>query len=158
MRDWVHGNHRRPVSPNQAVFADTTGQRDARQSARPERHLVRRRAGGQRARSTHAVRQLAHRFGSMPRPIHLLRERAYEGDETRQRAVDVGPVPVMPPQPNRLAPWEYYRAMSTRRNERARLFHRLKGFRRIVSRFDKLDVMFVAFINFALIVDSLRSG
>jgi transposase len=94
----------------------------------------------------------------MPRPIHLLRERAYEGDETQQLAVDVGSVPVMPPQHNRLAPWEYDRDMSKRRNERERLFRRLKGFRRIVSRFDKLDVMFVAFINFALIVDSLRSG
>jgi transposase len=85
-------------------------------------------------------------------------ERAYEGDETRQLAVDLGSVPVMPPQHNRLAPWEYDRDMSKRRNERERLFRRLKGFRRIVSRFDKLDVMFVAFINFALIVDSLRSG
>jgi hypothetical protein len=28
--------------------------------------------------------------------------------------------------------------------------------RRIFSRFEKLDVMFVAFINFALIVDGLR--
>lgn len=43
-----------------------------------------------------------------------------------------------------------------RRNEIERLFRRLKGFRRIFSRFEKLDVMFVAFINFALIVDGLR--
>ena len=33
---------------------------------------------------------------------------------------------------------------------------RLKGFRRIFSRFDKLDVMFIAFINFALIIEGLR--
>ncbi|MGQ0555027.1 MAG: IS5-like element ISCARN85 family transposase, partial [Nitrospiraceae bacterium] len=37
-----------------------------------------------------------------------------------------------------------------------RLFRRLKGFRRLFSRFDKLHVIFVAFINFALIVDGLR--
>jgi len=48
------------------------------------------------------------------------------------------------------------RAMYKRRNEIERLFRRLKGFRRIFSRFEKLDVMFVAFINFALIVDGLR--
>ncbi|MBR7904389.1 IS5/IS1182 family transposase, partial [Burkholderia cenocepacia] len=35
-------------------------------------------------------------------------------------------------------------------------FRRLKGFRRIFSRFEKLDTMFLAFINFALIVDGLR--
>jgi len=37
-----------------------------------------------------------------------------------------------------------------------RLFCRLKGFRRIFSRFEKLDVVFLAFINFVLIVDALR--
>ena len=55
-----------------------------------------------------------------------------------------------------MTPWEYDRAMYQRRNEIERLFRRLKGFRRIFSRFEKLDVMFVAFINFALIVDGLR--
>ena len=37
-----------------------------------------------------------------------------------------------------------------------RLFRRLKGFRRIFSRFEKLDVMFIGFISFALISDGLR--
>ena len=101
-------------------------------------------------------RKLLHRLGRMPRPIHLLMDRAYEGNETRQLALDLGYVPVVPPKQNRLMPWEYDRAMYKRRNEIERLFRRLKGFRRIFSRFEKLDVMFVAFINFALIVDSLR--
>jgi transposase len=92
----------------------------------------------------------------MPRPIHLLMDRAYEGNETRQLALDLGYVPVVPPKQNRLMPWEYDRAMYKRRNEIERLFRRLKGFRRIFSRFEKLDVMFVAFINFALIVVGLR--
>ena len=46
--------------------------------------------------------------------------------------------------------------MYRRRNEIERLFRRLKGFRRVFSRFDKLDVMFAAFVLFALIVDALR--
>jgi transposase len=58
--------------------------------------------------------------------------------------------------PNRLSPWQYNRAMYKRRNEIERLFRRLKGFRRIFSRFEKLDVMFLGFLNFALIVDGLR--
>jgi hypothetical protein len=33
-------------------------------------------------------RTLLHRFGRLPRPIHLLMDRAYEGDETRQLALD----------------------------------------------------------------------
>jgi hypothetical protein len=46
--------------------------------------------------------------------------------------------------------------MYKRRNEIERLFRRLKGFRRIFSRFEKLDVMFIAFIHFALVVEALR--
>jgi transposase len=48
------------------------------------------------------------------------------------------------------------RARYRRRNEVERLFRRLKGYRRIFSRFEKLDVMFIAFISFALIADGLR--
>jgi transposase len=83
-------------------------------------------------------------------------DRAYEGDETRQLAFDLGYIPVVPPRPGRLSPWEYDREMYRRRNEVERLFRRLKGFRRVFSRFDKLDVMFTAFIHFALIVEALR--
>ena len=46
--------------------------------------------------------------------------------------------------------------MYRKRNRIERLFRRLKGFRRIFSRFDKLDVVFLAFLNFALIVEALR--
>ena len=53
-------------------------------------------------------------------------------------------------------PWEYDREMYKRRNEIERLFRRLKGFRRIFSRFEKLDTLFLGFILFALIFDALR--
>ena len=56
----------------------------------------------------------------------------------------------------RVHPWEYDRALYKRRNEIERLFRRLKGFRRIFSRFEKLDVVFLAFLSFALIVEALR--
>ena len=88
--------------------------------------------------------------------MHLLMDRAYEGDETRQLALALGFSPVVPPKQNRVAPWEYNRAMYKRRNEIERLFRRLKGFRRIFSRFETLDVMFVGLSNFALIADGLR--
>ena len=88
--------------------------------------------------------------------MHLLLDRAYEGNETRQLALDLGFVPVVPPLSTRRDPWVYDRAMYRRRNEVERLFRRLKGFRRIFSRFEKLDVMFLGFINFAFIADALR--
>ena len=83
-------------------------------------------------------------------------DRAYEGDETRQLALPLGYTPVVPPKASRLDPWEYDREMYKRRNEIERLFRRLKGFRRIFSRFEKLDVIFLGFILFALIIDALR--
>lgn len=101
-------------------------------------------------------RKLISAMGAASVPMHLLMDRAYEGDETRQLALDLGYVPVVPPKSNRLEPWEYNKEMYKRRNEIERLFRRLKGFRRIFSRFEKLDVMFVGFIHFALIVEALR--
>lgn len=83
-------------------------------------------------------------------------DRAYQGDETRQLALELGFNPVVPPLRTRINAWEYDRAMYRRRNEIERLFRRLKGFRRIFSRFEKLDVMFRGFIHFALIADGLR--
>ena len=83
-------------------------------------------------------------------------DRAYEGNETRQLALDLGFTPVVPPLKTRRDPWIYNREMYRRRNEIERLFRRLKGFRRIFSRFEKLDVIFLGFILFALICDALR--
>lgn len=88
--------------------------------------------------------------------MHLIMDRAYEGNETRQLALELGFTPVVPPLRTRVSAWEYDRAMYRRRNEIERLFRRLKGFRRIFSRFEKLDVMFKGFIHFALIADGLR--
>ena len=83
-------------------------------------------------------------------------DKAYEGNETRQLALDLGFTPVVPPLRTRISPWEYDREMYKRRNEVERLFRRLKGFRRVFSRFEKLDVMFLGFISLALIADGLR--
>jgi transposase len=64
--------------------------------------------------------------------------------------------PVVPPKSNRVDPWEYNQELYKERNEIERLFRRLKGFRRIYVRFGKLEVVFLAFLNFALIVEALR--
>jgi len=83
-------------------------------------------------------------------------DRAYEGNETRQLALDFGFIPVVPAKRRRVEPWRLKRAIYRKRNEIERLFRRLKGFRRIFSRFDKLDLVFIAFIYFALIIEAVR--
>ena len=101
-------------------------------------------------------RLLLEDLGPMPEGLPLLMDRAYEGDQTRQLVLDLGMIPVVPPKANRLMPWSYNRELYKKRNEIERLFRRLKGFRRIFSRFEKLDVVFLAFLHLALIVEALK--
>ena len=77
-------------------------------------------------------------------------------NQTLQLARQLGYSPVVPPNPNRLEPWPYDRLAYQRRNQIERLFRRLKAYRRIFCRFDKLDVLFAGFIVFALIIEALR--
>ena len=81
-------------------------------------------------------------------------DKAYEGDRTRNCVVHCGMNPVVPPKKNRLEPWEYDKELYKQRNEVERFFRRLKRFRRIATRYDKLDQTFLAMIHFALIYDS----
>jgi transposase len=83
-------------------------------------------------------------------------DRAYEGNETRQLVLDLGMIPVVSPSQTDSLRGSYDRALYEKRNEIERLFRRLKGFRRIVSRFEKVDVVFLALLNFALIVEGPR--
>ena len=101
-------------------------------------------------------RELLEEGGPVPAGCYLIMDSAYEGDETLRLARQLGYIPVVPPNPNRLALWEYDRVIYRRRNEIERLFRRLKGYRRVFCRFDKLDVLFSGFIVFALIVEALR--
>ena len=100
-------------------------------------------------------RALLRQLGPVDRSVYLLMDRAYEGDETRALATELGYIPVVPPKSNRKNPWDYDKLLYKQRNQVERLFRRLKRFRRIFTRYDKLDVIFLAFVHFALIVDSL---
>jgi transposase len=102
-----------------------------------------------------AGRAMLEELGAMPKGLAMLMDRAYEGDETRLLVLDLGMIPVVPPKSNSITSWEYDRALYKKRNEVERLFRRLKGFRRIFSRLEKLDVVFFAFLHYALIVEAL---
>ena len=85
----------------------------------------------------------------------LLMDRAYQGDNMRLAAQNLGYKPVVPPKSNRLHKWDYDRELYKLRNEIERFFRRLKRFRRIFTRYDKLDILYSGFILFAMIVDSV---
>jgi transposase len=83
-------------------------------------------------------------------------DKAYGGAATRKLINEKGFKPVVPPKSNSKKPWEYDNELYKKRNEVERFFRRLKAFRRIFTRFDKLDIVFTGFITFVLIVDTLR--
>ena len=87
----------------------------------------------------------------------MLMDKAYEGDLTRKTARKQGFVPVVPPKTNRQKPWRLDKKLYRRRNEVERFFRRLKGFRRIFTRYDKLDIMFCSFLQLAMIYEFLRN-
>jgi transposase len=101
-------------------------------------------------------RELLWQLPRMPEGLPMLMDRAYEGDETHQLVLDMGMIPVVPSKSNRVEPWAYDRALYKKRNEIERLLRRLKGSHRIFSRFEKLDVLVLGFLNFAFILEALR--
>jgi transposase len=98
---------------------------------------------------------LLDRITRTPEQKYILMDRAYEGENMREKALEKGFSPVVPPKSNRKDPWKYDKERYKQRNEIERYFLRLKRFRKIFTRYDKLDVLFCGFIYFAMIVDAI---
>ena len=81
--------------------------------------------------------------------------RAYEDNETQALALMQGLVPVVPPKKNRKTPWQYDSELYKRRNEVERFFLRIKRFRKVFTRYDKLDIIYFSIVTLALIFDAL---
>jgi transposase len=69
--------------------------------------------------------------------------------ETPWPAFELRYSPVVPPKKNQKNLREYDRELYKQRNEVERMFRRLKGYRRIATRYDKPDLMFSGFIYLA---------
>jgi len=95
-------------------------------------------------------RSLLQQLVLVDHPVHLLMDRAYEGDKTRVLAVELGYILVVSPKSSRKNSWEYDKELYKQRNQVERLFRHLKRFRRIFTRYDKLDIIFLSFVYLAL--------
>jgi transposase len=89
-------------------------------------------------------------------PCPILMDKAYGSSEMRELTSNLGLSPVVPPKISAKNPWHYDKTLYKKRNVVERLFRRLKAYRRIFSRFDKLDVIFLGFVSLAIIVELLR--
>ena len=101
-------------------------------------------------------RLLLETAGKQKHLTPLIMDRAYEDELTRYIAQMLKFEPIVPPKSNRTSPWEYDRELYKLRNEVERLFRLIQGFRRVFCRYDKLDIMYAAFIQIALIFVSLK--
>ena len=90
-----------------------------------------------------------------PENKYVIMDRAYEAERIRNKVLEFGYIPIVPPKKNRREKWDYDKELYKRRNTVERFFLRLKRFQRIFTRYDKLDLMFCIFIYFVLIIDIL---
>jgi transposase len=80
----------------------------------------------------------------------LAGDRACEGNETREKAKESGLIPAVPPKKNRKNPWDYDKEIDKRRNEIEQLFLRIKRFRKVFTRYGKLNTSYRAVVNLYL--------
>jgi transposase len=89
-------------------------------------------------------------------PAYLIADRGYDSDPLVAALAARGTCAVIPPRRKRRHPRDYDVARYAQRHPVERLFSRLKQFRRVATRYDKLDAHFLAFIHLAATVLWLR--
>ena len=76
----------------------------------------------------------------------LLADRAYDCNETRRLLQERGIEAVIPSKKNRIEPIKHDRQICKSRNEIERFWRFLKNFRRVFSRYEKLDINYAGFV------------
>lgn len=82
----------------------------------------------------------------------LLADRGYDGDAFRAEIFKLGAKPVIPNKSNRVRLHRFNKKAYKGRNVIERTFCRLKDFRRIATRYDKLARNYLAAVHIAAIV------
>jgi len=80
----------------------------------------------------------------------LVADRAFDGDPQRRACVGRDVATVIPSKSNRVDPWPFDPAAYRERNKVERLFAKLKQFRRVATRYEKLKAMYRGVVHLAL--------
>lgn len=89
-------------------------------------------------------------------PEYVLADKAYDADRFHDAILEAGAEVVIPPKRNRRVQHGYDRDIYKERNRVERFFNKLKHFRRVATRYDKLLVNFMGFVTIAAIAIQLR--
>lgn len=82
----------------------------------------------------------------------LIADKGYDGDDLRAEVIKRGAKPVIPNKSNRVNLHPFDKRAYKGRNVIERCFCRLKDFRRVATRYDKLASNFLASVHLAAIV------
>jgi transposase len=89
-------------------------------------------------------------------PAYVVADRGYDSDPLVAALAARGVCAVIPPRRTRRRPRGYDATRYAQRQPVERLFSRLKQFRRVATRYDKLDAHFLAFVQLTAAVLWLR--
>ena len=78
---------------------------------------------------------------------NAIMDKGYDSDDIRQQLTDLEIVPVIPPKKNRVIQIPYDAELYKERNRIERFINRMKQFRRIATRYEKLAETFIAFLH-----------
>ena len=87
----------------------------------------------------------------------VIADKGYDADRVRAHIRAQGAIPNIPNRSNRTRKFRWNKALYRQRNHVERFFNKLKQFRRIATRYDKLGATFFAFIKLAAVRIWLRS-
>lgn len=99
--------------------------------------------------NTHDLVGARNLIGMVPHPRRLLADRAYDANSLRAELAQRHIKAVIPSNPTRKHPYRYDKAAYKGRNVIERMFCRLKDFRRIATRYDKLARNFLSAVLLA---------
>ena len=85
----------------------------------------------------------------VPEGALLIADRGYDTNSVRDGIAERGAAPNIPPKVNRRFKPPFSRVLYRGRNAIERMFGRLKDFRRIATRYDRLAVNFLAAVHLA---------
>jgi len=87
----------------------------------------------------------------------IIADKAYDADRLRAHIKERGATANIPNMIRRKKRFRWTKALYRERNCVERFFNKLKQFRRIATRYDKLGASFMAFLQLAAVRISLRS-
>ena len=82
----------------------------------------------------------------------VIADKAYDAYGLFQKIIQQGGDPVIPPRRHRKRQHAYDKALYKERNRVERFFSRIKHYRRIATRYDKLAETFMGFVKLACIM------